>query len=175
MNSIRVSLALVSPFAVSAAASAQAGANLFVGQTGHVYATYLGTTAAYSNDLYLDSPSDGLGIIFNNQNSAVGAVVDLGSFTAGTELIFRLHVNNTGDDFYSGDASRNPDGSAHALVDFDYSPTATAVYFEDLYGGPYEYNDLGFSFTNLRATPTVPGPLAAAPFALGLLRRRRKA
>ena len=62
---------------------------------GAVVATYEGNSAGYSNDLLLGLFS--LDVIFNNHASSVGSTVNLGSFTAGTELIFRLRVNNTGD------------------------------------------------------------------------------
>ena len=61
---------------------------------GDVVATYQGNSASYSNDLWL-----GLEFIFNNHATPVGTTMDLGNFTAGTELVFRLHVNNTGDNW----------------------------------------------------------------------------
>jgi hypothetical protein len=54
----------------------------------------------------------------------VGTVVDLGFFTAGTEVVFGLR-NDTNDDepnwgtYYTGSASRNPDNHFHAVVDND--------------------------------------------------------
>lgn len=132
---------------------------------GKVTATYLGTTAAYSNDLHLDL--FGNGVIFNNHTTAVGSIFDLGYFAAGTELIFRLHVNYTGNNFFTGSASRNPDGLAHARVQENWKPGTTLVSFEDLRGLPegiYGYNDLSFSFTNTQ-TSSVP---ESSPFALML-------
>ena len=56
--------------------------------------------------------------------------------------------------------------------------------FEDLFGGPFDYNDLSFSFSNtvavdVSSTP-IPGALPLFASGLGLLgfaaqRRRRKA
>lgn len=103
----------------------------------------------------------------NNHGSAVGSTKDLGSFAAGVELIFRLHVNNTGDDFFTGPAARNADGQAHARVEGSWLPNEVLVSFEDLNGGPYDYNDLSFSFTNTRSS--VPEPGALALLALGLV------
>lgn len=131
--------------------------------SGHVIATYEGNSAAYSNDLYLEWNGTGPGLdgnllndifIFNNHASSVGATVDLGTFAPGTELVFRLHVQNTGNNFYSGDPSRNPDSHAHARVEGDFLvPGTTLVSFEDLLNGPFDYNDLSFSFTGTRSVP----------------------
>ena len=93
------------------AAAAIIGGSVIVQNTGEVVATYRGNSAQFSNDLYLDSP-DGFfrtSIIFNNHASPIGSSVSLGSFTAGTELIFHLHVNDTGNDWFTGPAARNDD------------------------------------------------------------------
>lgn len=166
--------------AVSAQAQTIEGGSLFVTTSGNVTATYLGNSASYDNRLYLASPANSLGEIFFNHGDPVGATKDLGFFPAGTELIFRLHVDNTGYDFYSGDAARNPDNHAHARVTYDYTPTTTLVEFEDLFGGAYDYNDLSFSFSNLQQTaPPTPEPGAYALLAslgvagAGFLRRHK--
>ncbi len=145
---------------------------LVIATGGEIKATYQGNSASYSNDLYLDST-----FIFNNHATPVGTEVSLGTFSAGTELIFRLHVNNTGDDFFTGPASRNLDGHAHARVESSWLPNTTLVSFEDLYGGPFDYNDLSFSFTN--TIGAVPEPetyamLLAGLGLLGFMARRRK-
>jgi hypothetical protein len=124
---------------------------------GHVVATYMGTTAGYTDDLYLYSPTNNIGLIFSNHTSPVGSQVDLGDFLAGTELIFQLYVVNTGLTFYSGDPSRNPDGLAHARVDDEYGSGLALVQFEDLFGTPEGvngFNDLGFTFTNVKSETT---------------------
>jgi hypothetical protein len=144
----------------------QLGASLFVESDGPVAAKFLGSAALFSSDLYLDSPANGLGIIFNNQTTPVNTMVGLGNFTAGTELIFRIHVNNTGYDYFTGPASRNPDGVFHAIVDDQFAPNTSYVGFEDLFGGgDLDYNDLNFSFTN---TTTVPEPATDLLVGLGL-------
>lgn len=148
------------------------GGSVVVAADGEVVASFIGHTAGYSNDLYLDSPSGAFsGIIFNNHSTPAGATVSLGTFAAGTELIFRIHVNNTGYDFYSGPGTRNPDGLAHAVVDDAVIPSATYVGFEDLLGGgDLDYDDLMFSFTNVRGTtepPAVPD-LGSTAALLGL-------
>lgn len=125
------------------AAPGTEGLSVVVTSADHVFATYEGNSASYSNDLYL-----GDRFVFNNQTTPVGTTVDLGSFAVDTELVFRLFVNNTGYSYSTGPASRNPDGHAHARVQGDWAPSATLVSFEDLFDGPFDYNDLSFSFSN---------------------------
>ena len=144
-------------FAPSASAVPILGGHVIVASDGNVVAKFLGHTASFTNLLYLSSPASYPAIIFNNQTSPVGSTVDLGYFTSGTELIFKIHVVNTGADFYTGPSSRNADGLAHAVVDDAYSATETYVGFEDVSGGgDRDYDDLNFSFTNVRASTTVP-------------------
>lgn len=154
-------LALTAAMVPAANATPIIGANIYVEQTGNVTATFLGHTAAFTNELYLYLPANGSGVIFNNQTTPAGTTFDLGNFTAGTELIFAIYVLNTGDTFYSGNASRNADGLAHAAVDVDFAPNAAYVGFEDLYGGgDWDFDDVKFSFTNVGVKVPEPGPLA---------------
>src|ERR1043166_3867775 len=113
------------------------GLNVFVGSTNPVIATYQGNSAAFSNDLYLmldgagnpgndGNPANDL-FIFNNHASPVGSTKNLGAFAIGTELEFRLHVNNTGNVFFTGPASRNPDNHTHARVQGNWQPDETLV------------------------------------------------
>ena len=164
------------------AAAAIIGGSVIVQNNGDVIATYRGNSAQFSNDLYLESP-DGFfrsNIIFNNHASPIGSTVNLGSFTAGTELIFRLHVNDTGNNWFTGPASRNDDGKAHARITDAWSPTESLVEFEDLRDTPEGnggFNDLAFSFSNTGAVVPEPGTYAlfAAGIAmlLGMQRSRR--
>lgn len=159
------------------------GAAVLVGGTDPIIATYLGNSAGYSNDLYLvldasgnpfeDGDTTNDLFIFNNQTSLVGSTVNLGSFDIGTELIFRLYVNDTEENFYTGLASRNLDNLPHARVDENFGPGVSLVSFEDLIDLP-EYpdgfNDLSFSFTNTVTTSPNPGPTSVPePMTLGLL------
>lgn len=140
------------------------GLLVIVSGEGPVIATYQGNSATYSNDLYLMLDSEGNPgddgdfsndlFIFNNHSSPVGSVVNLGTYPDGTELIFRLEVQNTGYSYFTGPGSRNPDGQPHARVQGDWQPNETLVSFEDLYNGPFVFNDLSFSFTNTSALPT---------------------
>jgi hypothetical protein len=166
-------VALAAPLAAHAfpiAPPGTEGLQVLVAGTDPVVATYQGNSAVYSDDLYL--MLDGLGqpgddgnlsndlFIFNNHTSAVGSMLTLGSFTSGTELMFRMFVHDTGYNYYSGAASRNPDGDAHARVQDDWVPGSTLVSFEDLFGTPEGvngYNDLSFSFTNTKSS-TAPEP-----------------
>lgn len=155
-------------------ASTGAGLEVIVGGTDPVIATYQGNSAAYSNNLYLVT-DDGIPgndvFIFNNHGNSPGDTKDLGSFAVGTVLIFRLEVTNTGFDYFTGPASRNPDNQIHALVEENWLPNTTLVSFEDLFNGPFVYNDLSFSFTNTVTTaPTgVPEPATLLLLGSGLL------
>ncbi len=138
-------------------ASTGEGLSVYVTSTEDVIATYQGNSASYSNDLYLANIG---AFIFNNHATPIGTTYNLGSFAIGTELVFYIHVNPTGYDFYTGDASRNPDNHVHARVDTSWAGNATLVSFEDLFNGPFVFNDLSFSFTNTTGsiTPPVVGP-----------------
>ena len=148
---------------------------------GPIVATYQGTTAAYSNDLYYKNPVTGLwDFLFNNHGNSAGDTANLETFATGAEIEFWIRVNDTGFDFYTGAASRNPDNQAHARVESDWMTAGTTlVSFEDLYNGPFNFNDLSFSFTNTRGVPVIPEPETYALFlaglgALGVWTRRRK-
>ncbi|MEM9412630.1 MAG: hypothetical protein AAGA30_16070, partial [Planctomycetota bacterium] len=131
-----------------------------------VIATFLGHSATFSNDLFLElddagqpnmdgNPANDM-FLFNNQSSPVGAQVDLGTFEAGTELVFRIRVSNSGFDFFTGPAIRNPDNELHARVQGEWEQDTSLVSFEDLFEGPFNFNDLSFSFSN--TSFSVPEP-----------------
>ncbi len=141
-------------FAFPIAVPGTEGVSVIVTSTDPVLATYQGNSASYNNDLLLNG-----NFIFNNQSTPVGSSLVLGSFAVGTELIFELRVNSIGFSVFTGLASRNPDGQTHARVQTGWQPNTTLVSFEDLYNGPFDYNDLSFSFTNTVGAPTpVPEP-----------------
>jgi hypothetical protein len=118
---------------------------------GDVVVTFESTGAGYTSYLFLDGPAgDGIGVIFNTWTTELGTAVSLGSFDAGTELVFKLLVWPTADVFYTGAASRNLDGLVHARV--ESRAGRVFVGFEDIYGGgDLDYDDLVFAFVNVRA------------------------
>jgi hypothetical protein len=108
-------------------------------------ATFEGSDAGYTSDLYLDQPAQvyvGTGHV-----SATGTSVALGTFPVGTELVFAITVQDTGDTFYSGPGSRNADGFNHAAVTYA-GDCRWLVGFEDLYdGGDQDFNDIELTIT----------------------------
>lgn len=158
--------------AIPIASSGTEGLPVLATGPGPVVATYLGSSADYANDLYLFT-DDGIDnndlFMFNNRSTPVGATLELGRFASGVELVFRLHVNNTGRDFYSGKASRNADRRHHARAQENWTPDVTLISFEDLRGGPYEFNDLSFSLSQTEVTvPPVKVPEPASLVLVGL-------
>jgi len=188
------------------------GASVF-STGGAVTAVYLGEAAGFTHDLYVFAASDlttplpvtadvgpgyvGPGVIFST-NPASTAFVPPGTFRpigvpvpAGDELVFGIYVRDTTFTYFTGPAGpRNPDGLAHAMVDFFPPPFApppfppipippglTLVGFEDLFGGgDLDFDDLGFGFTAVSPT-AVPEPtslLLLGTGAAGLLARARR-
>jgi len=163
------------------------GQRVVVQNTGSVVARFEGFgSAVLSSTLFLEGRN---GAIFNNFTSTVGSTVDLGTFAAGTELIFRLDVlagqvngtNIAAASYFTGPADRNFDNAPHAAV--NSTAGGAFVGFEDLPATTplrdNDYDDLIFSFTNTAAASAVPEPatwgLMLAGFALTgtALRRRR--
>ena len=124
---------------------------------GDVVVTFVSNEAGFTSELFLDGDfGDQLGAIFNNFSTPIGTMVNLGSFAAGTELVFKLLVQQTGDLFFTGDGSRNLDGLAHALL--QDTGNVVQVGFEDLFGGgDRDFNDLVFAFTNVTPVDTTSG------------------
>jgi hypothetical protein len=164
------------------------GGTMIVATDGSVRAIYLGSDAGYFNSLYLDAAdpiASMLPLFLFDKHTQVGTTTDLGWFSAGTELKFRLDVLNTGDSFFTGEGLLNPDGLPHALAvtrfDEDLRLFVTQVGFEDLLGGgDLDYNDINFRLTNVYdplpdATPE-PSTLLLIGFGLaclGAILRRR--
>jgi hypothetical protein len=166
------SLALVSLFAAPAQATPILEQTLIA--TGDdVIVTFVSNGATMTSELWLEGDAgDELGALFNNWTTPVGTSLNLGSFAEGTELVFKLVVGQTGDIFYTGAASRNPDDLVHASL--ESATGQVLVGFEDLLGGgDRDYDDLVFAFTNvltadLPSTTDSEGPTGGAAAAAPL-------
>jgi hypothetical protein len=150
---------------------------------GDVAIQFAGSAAAFDSVLFLDAPS-GQGPFFPNHSTAIGELANLGTFALGDELVFRLRVLTTGEDFFTGPGSRNPDGLVHARVtDWTGSPviplTGLRVGFEDLAGGgDLDFDDFEFVLSGARTAEVAPVPEPATLLLLGtgaaLLAGRRR-
>jgi hypothetical protein len=106
----------------------------------HVEILSRGQFVEYTHQIYLVSPQQ----IYIGSSTEVGKVVQLGQYPAGTELVFAIYVNNTGDTWYTGPGYRNDDGYAHANVSAINSEQVV-VNFEDLWElGDYSFTDVVF-------------------------------
>lgn len=116
--------------------------------------TCLGKNAAYTSYLHFYNPAyKKYEFICNSSEN--GYKKDLGSFSKETELVFKLNIEDTGYDYYTGPASRNPDNEFHALirpVPDDIGKDTWYFGFEDLFGGgDRDYDDCMFHVTGLKA------------------------
>jgi hypothetical protein len=102
-------------------------------------------TAGFTSQLFLlhpDGTRENIAL-----NTEVGKHVTVGPFPAGQELQFGITVLDTGNTFFMGPASRNPDGVAHAEVT-ETGVRTFLVGFEDVFGGgDLDYDDNVFQFT----------------------------
>ena len=156
------------------------GGRMLVAEEGDVWARFLGSDAGYFNTLFLD----GSDAVLFDKSSPVDSEVLVGSFSAGTELVFRIDVTDSSQSFFTGDASRNPDGLAHALAITTFDAAAdtylTTVGFEDLLGGgDLDFNDFMFRLTNVIDPIRVPAPAVVMLLGIGLAglgyqRRKRR-
>jgi hypothetical protein len=150
-------VAVATALVVAAPAEAQGvtGGKLFAtGGTVDVVIQQGGITG-YTSRLFLlhsDGTRDNIGL-----NTDVGKHVTLGPFPAGRELVFGITLLNGGSTFFTGPASRNPDGIAHAIVT-ETSPGTFLVGFEDMFdGGDRDYDDNIYQFTG-NLEPNRPPP-----------------
>lgn len=167
MGAIRRLAAAMAIWCLSSFTHAGLADPIYVSHTGPVELTFVSYEAAYTNVLWLYSPTF-TGPIFVNKTTAPNTTFDLGSYAAGTTLVFGIAVLNTGRTFFSGPASTNVDGVAHALIDWLPGDLAL-VGFEDLmHGGDKDYNDLIFRVANV-GSALVREPPAIAIVGLGML------
>ena len=171
IKGVTILLTLVATLLIPSMAMAVSilGGSLIVQNSGEVFATFQGTSAAYTSTLFLQNTGQSL---FTNHSTSVGSTISLGTFDAGTELIFGLDVHNTGHTFFTGGGFRNDDGLAHAFLNESFGKEGEAlVSFEDLLGGgDKDYNDHEFSFTNVKveeARPPLPAPEPSTAILLG--------
>jgi len=100
-------------------------------------ATILDSDSGYLNLVWKLNPLPGQFIGVDDVN--IGAPVTLGTFSGCDELL--IGIFNPEGMFVTGAGSRNPDGLAHAKVDWTDADTAV-VSFEDLLGGgDGDFND----------------------------------
>ena len=106
---------------------------------GEVEAEIIASSAGFNIELYLISPGPQR---FVATNRDPGAIVKLGSFSPGAELIFGVFVRDTQQFFRMGSGSGNPDGLMHAEVTC-FAGNRSVIGFEDQQGGgDGDYNDL---------------------------------
>lgn len=101
---------------------------------------YLSSDAGYTNELWVDTPTS-VELAVGGQ-TADGTMLTVGPFPAETEVVFGDHVEDTGDHWQSGPASRNSDGLVHGAATYQ-GACAWIIGFEDTSGGgDADYNDI---------------------------------
>lgn len=157
---------------------------------GDLVAYFTGSTGSFENILGLIVNGTDLGLSsLNSHLSVEGDSYNFGPVSAGDALVFYISVNG-GQYNWASDKSLNSDATNHvwstAYAGGDFSiPAGTFVTFEDLpgTGTDFNYEDLGFVFTNVDTVITpggVPEPAAWAMMLAGFgvvgaaIRRRRE-
>jgi hypothetical protein len=132
----------------------------------------------YNNFMYESTRFGGNVMSIGYEKTNLGTTVDLGSFSAGTEIIFAM-LNPIGQTFYTGSAylANTIDGDIHA--DVYNQGGGSRVDFEDVpfnQGSDGNYGDASLFVSNTMAMAVPePAPLAVLGLgALGILVRRRR-
>lgn len=142
---------------------------------GDLVAYFTGSTGSFTNilGLIVNGVDAGLSTL-NSQTSAAGDSFNFGAISAGDSLVFYIDVNG-GEFRWHSTPVLNSDLANHVWStdyeggDFDI-PAGRFVTFEDLPadGTDFNYQDLGFVFTNVDAVVTpIPEPAAWALMILG--------
>lgn len=173
-SAIPILFILFLTFGLASMASAQ-DYSYRVARDGFVSGYFIGQTAAYDSDLSIIADGyPGSDRHISNHVAKPGEMTTFGWFEAGTELTFKLFVQNTGDTFYS-DTSMNFDNTEHARAFPLMLPSGTLslftptifMGFEDLRGGDMDFNDNMAVFSNVIMSP-VPEPTTWAMLIAGL-------
>lgn len=156
-----------------------------------VWVRFFGASAGFTSQLFYFCGSTGCDqFLFQNNDVGIsqpGDEVHVNqAFAVGEEVIFRLFVQSTGDNWFTGDIARNSDGAMHFATQVFNDVTANATYsvlggFEDFPGGgDQDFNDLMFEFGGVQAVTATPEPASLALMGTGLFglagfsyRRRR--
>ncbi|KQC05701.1 MAG: hypothetical protein APR53_02030 [Methanoculleus sp. SDB] len=135
--------------------------NLVLAQDSDVAVIFVSSNCGYTNPFRLDSP---ISISMGDKSTNPGTTFSLGTFSAGTELIFAIESDDG--TFYTGPASRNSDNYIHADVTGSYGNWL--ISWEDLKnGGDNDYNDIVFrAMATPVGTPVPEFPSPAVPMIL---------
>lgn len=131
----------------------------------NLVAYFTGSTGSFTNilGLLVNGVDAGLSTLVST-SSMPGDSFDFGAVNAGDVLTFYIDVN-AGEFTWYSDNSLNVDGFTNHVWSTDYAggdfgiPAGRFVAFEDLdFGGDFNFEDLGFVFTNVDTVTTTAVP-----------------